>query len=498
MHQDINVLYIGLRPISLQDCPLNIHVTQVQHGENLQGSYQVVIIDMILSPYELENIMDQIPTYGCFITQDVYDYYHINQFVYKKQAKKLVCYEMAFIKTLATRFFIEQVASKISIQNIGVNRSFKGTISYEGRQYMILKGDYGKKWKQTCYWKKGIEITKEYPMSLWLEYQKDENVHLQVLIEEIKQDTRDHICLVERYNEGMLDKPLVIDHVPYDGTLHISLYVKGEGQLKIGPLHMRQERYEEGVLLPGGQRVNDALRQECLFYYEPGNMKPPLQVHFSSYHQDESFEDIDIMRSMKTPFIIISDPRLEGGSFYIGSSQYEKSIKMFIQEKMQELHFTNKDLLFSGVSMGSFGALYYSCDFSPKAIVIGRPLTSLGQVASNETIFRPEVFPTSLDVLIQNGDGQLDDTSIAILDARFWNKFDASSFSHTKMAVAYMKDDDYDKDAFTSLTSHAIGKDMMIYGKGIEGRHNDDPQAVRNWCLMQYHKIMEEDFNHGK
>ena len=43
----------------------------------------------------------------------------------------------------------------------------------------------------------------------------------------------------------MLDKPLIIDEVPYDGTLHISLYVKGTGKLKIGPLHVRQSRYED-------------------------------------------------------------------------------------------------------------------------------------------------------------------------------------------------------------------------------------------------------------
>jgi accessory secretory protein Asp2 len=497
MHQNINVLYIGFRPISLKDCPEEIHVTQTSHIDQL-GNYQVVIIDMILSPYEIEEITEAIPVYGCYITKEVYDYYQMGSFIYKKQAKMLVKYEMSFIKLLASRYFVEQKAKKISIRQIGVNRSFRGTISYEGRQYMTLQGDYDTEWTQTCYWKKGVKINRKYPVSLWLEYQKDENVHLQIFVEEIKQNTMDHICFEKQYNESMLDKPLIIDEVPYDGTLHISLYVKGTGKLKIGPLHVRQSRYEEGELLPGGERYNDDLRQECLFYYEPGNMKPPLQIHFSDYHQDESFEDIEMMRNMKTPFIIISDPRLDGGSFYIGSSQYEKRIKMYIQEKMEELHFTNKDLLFSGISMGSYGALYYGCDFSPNAIVVGQPLTNLGTLASNETIFRPEVFPTSLDVLKQNGDGQLDKTSVKLLDDRFWNKFDKATFSNTKIAVAYMKDDDYDKDAFSSLTTHAIGKDIMIYGKGVEGRHNDDRKAIFNWFLMQYKRIMEEDFKNGK
>lgn len=60
-----------------------------------------------------------------------------------------------------------------------------------------------------------------------------------------------------------------------------------------------------------------------------------------------------------------------------------------------------------------------------------------------------------------------------------------------------MKQDDYDRHAFTDLCAHTKGKDVMIYGKGIEGRHNDNTSAIVKWFISQYQYILKEDFEEG-
>lgn len=58
---------------------------------------------------------------------------------------------------------------------------------------------------------------------------------------------------------------------------------------------------------------------------------------------------------------MISESRLEGGAFYIGDDEYEQVIKDEIQDCLDFLHFSSSDLVFSGLSMGTYGALYYGC-----------------------------------------------------------------------------------------------------------------------------------------
>lgn len=106
-----------------------------------------------------------------------------------------------------------------------------------------------------------------------------------------------------------------------------------------------------------------------------------------------------MMRRMGCPFLLISESRLEGGSFYMGSPEYEEQLVGILRKHMEELGFGADEVVLSGLSMGTFGALYYGCDISPHAMLLGKPLASIGDVAANERLNRPGGFPTSLDVL---------------------------------------------------------------------------------------------------
>ncbi|MGC4432596.1 accessory Sec system protein Asp2, partial [Streptococcus suis] len=68
------------------------------------------------------------------------------------------------------------------------------------------------------------------------------------------------------------------------------VYAKGAGKLSIGALHWRYSRMGLGRFVLGGKRIADSKRQELFYYFNPGDMKPPLNVYFSGFRGAEGFE----------------------------------------------------------------------------------------------------------------------------------------------------------------------------------------------------------------
>ena len=269
---------------------------------------------------------------------------------------------------------------------------------------------------------------------------------------------------------------------------------KGHGCLKIIALHDRYSRRGHGVFLPGGERYVTSKREEIFYYFDPGDMKPPLNIYFYGYKTMQGFEGYFMMRKMGAPFLLIGEPRLSGGCFYMGDQEYENAMVDIIQRHMDELGFSSEDVIMSGMSMGTYGALYYGCDIRPYAMILGKPLTSIGDVASNERLLRPGGFATSLDML-HYLTGDMDESAINSLNDRFWNKFDHVDWGKSKFVVAYMIEDDYDRNSYSHLISHLKTDGVQVYGKGIHGRHNDATAAIGGWFKTQYEQILMNDFS---
>ena len=181
----------------------------------------------------------------------------------------------------------------------------------------------------------------------------------------------------------------------------------------------------------------------------------------------------------------------------MGNEEYEGRIVEIIREHMKELGFSSKEVILSGLSMGTFGALYYGCEIHPHAIIVGKPLASIGNVAANEKRHRPGGFPTSLDVLMYQATGT-EEENVNGLHPQFWDKFDETDWRGSKFIVAYMIEDDYDTTAYQTLLSHIHSDGIEIYGKGIHGRHNDNTEAVVSWFTSQLDKVLREDFKEGQ
>lgn len=59
-------------------------------------------------------------------------------------------------------------------------------------------------------------------------------------------------------------------------------------------------------------------------------MKPPLNVYFSGYRTAEGFEGYYMMKRMNAPFLLIGDPRVEGGSFISVHLNMNKVLSMLL------------------------------------------------------------------------------------------------------------------------------------------------------------------------
>ncbi|WP_438838648.1 accessory Sec system protein Asp2 [Streptococcus pluranimalium] len=397
-----------------------------------------------------------------------------------------------FIKKLSKILFKSQEGSKLHVNSFAVNPNFKGHTSYRGYSHIILEEEFGSDFVNLGSFMYNIPYNKQYMMDLWQEFIIDADCQIKLKISLIKQGSLSDVIQTWEVDGNDLQEQFTIDS-EVSGYLAISVFAKGNGKIKLGPLHYRRSRAGYGEFVLGGKRFVDNLRKEFNYFFEPGDFKPPLTVYFSGWRSAEGFEGYGIMKSLGTPFLLFADPRLVGGSFYLGSEEYEAEIANIIRKTLDYLGFDNNQLMLSGMSMGTFGALYYGSELSPHSIVISKPVLSMGDVALRERLERPDGFPTSLDVL-QLTTGELSEHSASLLNDRFWNKFNDSDFSNTKLSVAYMKQDDYDETAFQRLVIEGSAKGMKVIGRGWEGRHTDGGAAPVKWFMSQYTNILKKDF----
>lgn len=181
----------------------------------------------------------------------------------------------------------------------------------------------------------------------------------------------------------------------------------------------------------------------------------------------------------------------------MGSKELEDQITAFIDQQLDLLGFEPKEMNFSGLSMGTFGALYYGALYSPHAILVGKPIVNLGDVAANLKFRRPDEFGTSLDMM-QLIIGQVSQEGISQLNQRFWDRFHQADLKNTILALAYMRDDDYDQKAYPDILEALYALPVRIISTSRAGRHNDASGPIIEWFVTQYKEIMERDFGRNQ
>lgn len=487
-----------------EDLSLQLHIPDYVEwncindlDEATERSYDVCVLNRCVNEKEARILLKKIRAYTMFVLNTV-QVDRWTKWIGASRRAKIIDLDtlQKFIDTDIQLFFSNSYGEKFIPQNLSISQSFKGSVFWNGFNGVELEGDYGDDYYQVAYWRTNIPVFQEQSINFWLEYEKDDSVSIQLKIEQFQSGSISTLQNRWIFSEEDLNSIVYITNKKMDGPIFVSLLAKGKGKLKIVGLHDRYSRKSYGEFLPGGTRYVTSKREEVFMYFDPGDMKPPLNVYFSGYKTQEGFEGFNMMRKMGAPFLLVAESRLEGGGFYLGDKEYEDYIVSGIQNCLNQLGFDCSQLILSGLSMGTFGALYNGCKLRPHALLLGKPLASLGDIAGNERISRPGGFPTSLDVLVKNC-GDMSEKSIDALNHRFWDLFDHTDWSQTKFIVSYMLEDDYDMTAYDRLISHIDDIGVEIIGKGVHGRHNDDTYSIVAWFKNQYDGILKSDFGRG-
>lgn len=487
-----------------EDLSLQLHIPDYVEWNNIndlkeaiERGYDVCILNRCVNEKEARILLKKIRAYTMFVLNTV-QVDRWTKWIGASRRAKIIDLDtlQKFIDTDIQLFFSNSYGEKFIPQNLSISQSFKGSVFWNGFNGVELEGDYGDDYYQVAYWRTNIPVFQEQSINFWLEYEKDDSVSIQLKIEQFQSGSISTLQNRWIFSEEDLNSIVYITNKKMDGPIFVSLLAKGKGKLKIVGLHDRYSRKSYGEFLPGGTRYVTSKREEVFMYFDPGDMKPPLNVYFSGYKTQEGFEGFNMMRKMGAPFLLVAESRLEGGGFYLGDKEYEDYIVSGIQNCLNQLGFDRSQLILSGLSMGTFGALYNGCKLRPHALLLGKPLASLGDIAGNERISRPGGFPTSLDVLVKNY-GDMSEKSIDALNHRLWDLFDQTDWSQTKFIVSYMLEDDYDMTAYNRLISHIDDIGVEIIGKGVHGRHNDDTYSIVAWFKNQYDGILKSDFGRG-
>ena len=394
-------------------------------------------------------------------------------------------------------YFSGSYGEKCPPYDLSIAWGFGGSVSWRGYEGVDLNGEYGNEFEQIVFWRYNYPLGENQATEFWLEYAKDDSVEisLEITLLQFAYGTVPTSQNVRIFTEKELDHIVYVENTENKIMYFFaSLRAKGQGRLTITALHSRRSRRGKGLFLPGGRRTVTSDREEVFYYFDPGNLKPPLNVYFSGYKTQEGFEGYHMMRRMGHPFLLIAEARLEGGAFYIGSEEYENRIERIIRKHMEKLGFQNSQVILSGLSMGTFGALYYGCRIRPNTILLGKPLASIGNVAENTRIKCSEGSNAWVDVL-HKACGSESQSAIRQLNDRFWDAFDRTDWSGIRFAIAYMIEDDLDGDAYEKLLSHIKDAGVRIYGKGLHGRHNDNTRGIVGWFVNQYYEIIRNDFD---
>ena len=464
-------------------------------GSLMEKSYDMCFLDRSPRAEEIPLLFRAIRAYTLFITEHVEMDEGTTWLCCSRKAQVIAAEELPeFLAKETKYYFARPYGGKLQLTDLSIARGFEGSVKWEGNYGVVLEGDFGEEFRQAAFWRYNIPLEQGQAVDLWLEYSKDSSVSISFEITQFAYGGSEEIAHWS-FDEKALQQVICLDSMG-SGAAFLSVSARGSGRLCLNALHQRKSRGSHGYFLPGGERYVSSQREEAFCYFDPGDLKPPLCVYFSGYKTLQGFEGYYMMRGMGCPYLLVAEPRLEGGAFYMGSTEYEGFYVDMIWKYMTELGFTADQVVLSGLSMGTYGALYYGCDIKPYALLLGKPLASIGNVAANEKHIRPGGFSTSLDVLMYQGEGA-GERGIQALNDKFWDKFEKTDWGNTKFAVSYMLEDDYDRDAYQMLISHMQSEGVEIYGKGLHGRHNDNTNGIVSWFLDQYRRILDEDFGRG-
>lgn len=456
-------------------------------GKTNLTSDQLKKLKQLISPYHV--------LYSSNLNTELDD--HEKYFLKSIAAQKIKEEPQYLIDRLPIRYFSGQSGLRIFPSQLKLNEHVVKIYEFEEQGHLKVNLDTHNEWVNLGTYKSGVFIDPDKQINFWLSLKNfNFQVRLRIFIQQPGTDgdvKEQRVIDLSSFNKDEYFSQ--IEASEHYRTATLNLEVKGSGDLIIGVLHSRWGRDGAGNFIAGGQRiVNPQTRDDIAYYFNPGDLKPPLNVYFSGAREAEGFEAYFLFKGLKAPMLLFTDMRLNIGQFYDDEDNFfEQEIIKTIKSKLNELGFDESQLLVSGISMGTYPAIKYGAKMSAHAINVAKPLVNLGYIASRTALDRPDEFETMFD--IDKGIGTATDRDdLKKIDENFWKEFDKQDLSKTRFFAGYMINDDYDDKAVKELKeSPAVKQAAQFSAKGFPGRHNDDPQ-VNYWFIDRLNELLREDF----
>lgn len=398
-----------------------------------------------------------------------------------------------FINQLLKRHFYGQSGMRIAPTLLLPFIDRLESYEIEDAGHVKIQIDTHSQWVNIGSYRQALFLDPNRLIKFWLEFQSSSiEARLRVFIQEDGGDGNPNSSIIINMTDDLKEHQLPIKLSASVRYANVSIEVKGKGEFVLGTLHSRWGRDGAGEFIAGGKRiVNPKLREDIAYYFNPGDLKPPLNVYFSGARGLEGFEAFPLFRSVHAPALLFTDMRMEVGQFYT-TSVIQEQIKEVIVDTLKELGFSKSQLIMNGISMGTYPAMKLGAELGAYAINVAKPLANLGLIAERGRIERPNEFNTIFD--IDNRLTKVDTEHLQALDKKFWQRFDQNDLSHTRLFIAYMINDDYDNQTINRLrASKAVSDARQFTTKGFPGRHNDDPQ-IDFWFMRRLQQILVNDF----
>lgn len=421
----------------------------------------------------------------------------VGQYFLKSQAAQLLPEGdlQQFINDLPIKYFRGQSGARYSPTELLINDHFVNDYSTIDAHHLKMTVNTGSQWVNVGALSKSVVIDPQRMVNFWLEREiisGSVNIRLRLFVQNNGSDgdpNNNYVLDMDSDEEQGLNVKPSNDF----RFVNVDFEMKGTGTVTIGNLHLRWDRCGAGEFLPGGKRLVDPKTHEDIAYiYNPGDLKPPLNVYFSGARGKEGFEAYPLMRHTHAPSLLFTDMRMSIGAFYTGKF-FEQQIQSTIERTLKRLGFNKQDCVVNGISMGTYPAMKIGARIQAGVINVSKPIANLGHVAARGRLERPGNFDTIFDI-----DGQLLPTlslkQLHQLDDSFWKEMSHCDLSHTRMFMAYMINDDYDNQAIDKWKHcPAIKKAKQFTYKGFPGRHNDDPNSI-NWLVWRVTNLAHNDF----
>lgn len=462
--------------------------------------WQMVVVSDVQKLSGLDRLRKMAEPYTLVVASEIKHFpAHLRTLLHDKLAWRRPMTEQAdrqkLAEDLAEALYRGQSGLMYDATSLDINPNFHGVINYHGTYGLELIGDFGDDYTPVVQWRKSLFNDPHHTSELWLEYQKDADVNIKL---DVRESTAGSIDFQKTYSfdEKEMQHPVKVGLYEPTSFLSMSLRAKGKGKLIIGDFHSRWSRNGFGTLIVGGQKSQNKKRQEFFHYFNPGDMKPPLNVYFAGFRTKQGFEAFSSFHHYGAPFLLLADPRYEGNGFYLGDTEFEAKIQQVIRQALQWLGFNHKQMVMAGISAGTFGALYYSALFRPHAAVGIKPIVNLDQIARNGRLVRPNDFNTIFDIVQSNAG--TDEAGLQKMHQHFWDTFKRADLADVDYYFGHMLEDDYDNQTYPMLVKVLAEKGSRLVGKSAHGHHTDGSDVLIPWMFEQLGNIMTNDFQRGK